>query len=101
MKERRDPILTRQTMTVLSALLDSAESLAGSNIASATGLASGTLYPILIRLEAAKWIKSEWETVDLTTKETPRRRLYSMTPLGTKRSREEARAWKPLVERFA
>ena len=98
MKERRDPILTRQTMTVLSALLDETESLAGSNIASVTGLASGTLYPILIRLEEAKWIKSEWESKD---KDAPRRRLYSMTALGAKRSRQEARAWKPLVERFA
>jgi len=96
MKEQRDPIMTRQTMHVMSALIESADPLSGSNIASVTNLASGSLYPILIRLEAAKWIKSEWEEG-----ESPRRRLYSMTPLGAKRLRAEAMAWKTLVERFA
>ena len=99
MKDKRPPTLTRQTMSVLSTLIERGEPLAGSIIASATSLASGSLYPILIRLEDAKWIQSEWEEKqDGSTESATRRRLYSMTSLGSRRVREEAKAWKRLVE---
>jgi DNA-binding PadR family transcriptional regulator len=94
----RSPLLTRQTMVILSILMENGEPVAGSAIATASRLASGTLYPILIRLEEAGWIRSEWEDKEKGSK--PRRRLYSVTGLGIKRAREEATAWKPLVERF-
>ena len=96
MKEQREPTPTRQTMMVLSVLIDNRDPLSGSALASATDLASGTLYPILIRLETAKWIQSEWEEAS-----SPRRRLYGVTALGARRFRKEAMAWKPFVERFA
>jgi PadR family transcriptional regulator PadR len=98
MRQQREPALTRQTMAVLSAILESKEPIAGTAIASTTSLASGTLYPILIRLEASKWIESDWEP---TEGSAPRRRLYKITGLGMRRCSEEARAWKPFVERFA
>jgi len=97
MKNEREPQLTRQTMLILSILMDNSDPIAGSAIATISRLASGTLYPILIRLEEAGWIKSQWEENDRTK---PRRRLYSVTALGVRRAREAATAWKPLVERF-
>ncbi len=99
MKEEREPQLTRQTMVVLSLLIESGDPLAGSAIAAASELASGTLYPILIRLEKAGWIKSEWEDGEPGTK--PRRRLYCMTGLGIRKARQEATEWRRLTERFA
>jgi hypothetical protein len=32
----------------------------------ATGLASGTLYPLLVRLERAGWVAARWEDIDFT-----------------------------------
>jgi PadR family transcriptional regulator, regulatory protein PadR len=56
--------------------------LSGSEISRSTGLASGTLYPILFRLEEAGWLESEWEDVVPALVKRPRRRLYRMTRLG-------------------
>ncbi|MBZ5633162.1 MAG: helix-turn-helix transcriptional regulator [Acidobacteriia bacterium] len=95
----RPPQLTRQTMLILSILMGNAEPLAGSKIANLSGLASGTLYPILIRLEEAGWIKSKWESPEETAPK-PRRRLYSVTGIGVQRARAEAAEWKPLVKAF-
>lgn len=99
MSKEREPALTKQTMLVLSILMGSDEGVAGSTLAAESRLASGSLYPILIRLEKAGWIKSEWEGGDDSPK--PRRRLYSLTGLGLKNAREEAKEWRQLTERFA
>ena len=99
MPEEREPSLTKQTMLVMSILMESAAPVAGSALSVASKLASGSLYPILIRLEKAGWIKSDWEGGEAGTK--PRRRLYSMTGLGTRRARQEATEWRRLTERFA
>lgn len=45
-----------------------------------TGLAAGSVYPILARLETAGWVTSEWE--DRPDHSGPRRRYYCLTPLG-------------------
>jgi len=47
-----------------------------------TGLSSGTLYPILMRLDEAGWLESRWEKVDPARVGRPRRRLYRITALG-------------------
>ena len=96
----RGPLVTRQTMLILSILMDNAEPVAGSAMAATSGLASGTLYPILIRLEEAGWIESDWQEAS-GREAKPRRRLYRLTAYGAHKAREEAMAWKPLVERFA
>lgn len=63
------------------------EELAGSDIARITGLASGTLYPILMRLEDAGWLKSRWETEEPTALGRPRRRLYKVTGIGARQAK--------------
>lgn len=60
----------------------------GSEIAKATGVGSGTLYPLLARLEAAGWLDSEWESVEPREVGRPRRRLYGLTGVGLGRARE-------------
>ena len=87
-----EPQVTRQTFEVLSALVDCPqEGLSGSQIARTTKLASGTLYPILMRLEQAGSLESQWETEDPHTLGRPRRRFYRVTGLGENRARAEAR----------
>ncbi|MDR3735619.1 MAG: helix-turn-helix transcriptional regulator [Acidobacteriaceae bacterium] len=72
------------------------EQKSGADIALATGLASGTLYPILARLEAAGWLTSEWENVDPSIVKRPRRRLYQLTTLGAKQTEASFREHAPM-----
>jgi PadR family transcriptional regulator, regulatory protein PadR len=81
--------MSLQTLRVLEAFLENpAEPLAGADVQKRSGLASGTLYPILLRLEAAGWFTSRWETVDPASVGRPRRRLYRLTPGGLTRASE-------------
>jgi len=90
--ETKPPRLTEQTLRVLGAILSCGlEEVSGAEIASVTNLASGTLYPILLRLEQAKWLDSRWENQSPQELKRPRRRLYRATALGAKRAKEAFR----------
>lgn len=55
----------------------------GFDIMDATGLASGTVYPALRRLEGAGLLRSVWEEVDAAHRGgRPQRRLYRLTKEG-------------------
>lgn len=80
--------LTAQTLKVLSALISSRlEEISGAEIARGTKLASGTLYPILFRLEEAGWLTSRWEAEDPRELGRPRRRLYKITGAGARNAK--------------
>ena len=84
----RKPQITTQTLRVLSAFTSpSALELSGADISKMTGLRSGTLYPILSRLEHAKWLHSRWEAEEPQTLGRPRRRLYRLTALGERETK--------------
>ena len=56
----------------------------GFDIMDVTGLSSGTVYPILRRLEHAGYIRGRWEKVaDAHRDNRPQRRLYEITPTGS------------------
>jgi PadR family transcriptional regulator len=75
--------LTQPALKVLRFLLDNPRQCrSGAEIAKATGVFSGTLYPLLIRLENAGWLSSEWEQVQPSEVGRPRRRFYTLTPNG-------------------
>lgn len=83
--------LTRTTCTVLRALLDSdPKPTYGTAIIAATGMSTGTLYPILERLEYRGAATSQWEDVAEMEKEPgrPRRRYYALTDAGRRIARE-------------
>lgn len=56
--------------------------LYGLELSGSTGLKSGTLYPVLARLEVAGWVTSTWEETDPREAGRPRRRYYELSPLG-------------------
>jgi len=75
--------MTRPTQLVLHAFLeDPGQELYGIEIGTAAGLPSGTLHPILARLEGLGWLESRWEDVDPRVEGRPPRRYYRMTALG-------------------
>jgi PadR family transcriptional regulator PadR len=80
--------MTGPTLKVLAELLrQPMKDVSGADVARSTGLASGTLYPILIRLESAKWVTSCWEEVEPSEVKRPRRRLYRLTGEGQRNAR--------------
>jgi DNA-binding PadR family transcriptional regulator len=75
--------LSRQAEAVLAAFLgEPSASRFGLEVSRASGLASGTIYPILARFESAGWLESEWETIDPSIAGRPPRRLYRLTADG-------------------
>jgi len=54
----------------------------GLDLMRATGHPSGTLYPILLRLQRAGWVVAQWEDVDPASAGRPARRYYRLTPDG-------------------
>lgn len=96
------PQLTTQTLKVLGTFLNPPNvELSGADIARDTKIFSGTLYPILMRLEDAKWLESRWEASDAREGGGPRRRLYRMTALGAKRTKIAFLEFEPIVRRLA
>jgi PadR family transcriptional regulator, regulatory protein PadR len=88
-KQSRDVRMSLQTLRVLEAFLENpTQELAGADVQKRGRLASGTLYPILLRLESAGWFVSRWEAVDPADVGRPRRRLYRLTPGGLVRASE-------------
>jgi len=86
MKLRKSP----QTVLVLAEFLQgSREWKYGYDISRNTGLKSGTLYPILMRLAERKLLETRWETAE-TGK--PPRHMYKLTASGLRYAREQAPA---------
>lgn len=79
--------LTPSTTLVLQALL--AGHHHGFDIMEATGLASGTVYPILRRLDAEGLVRSHWEAAEVAqASQRPPRRYYELTAGGRAVARE-------------
>ena len=75
--------MTIPTQLVLRALLaDPSKELYGVEIGTAAGLPSGTVHPILARLETVGWLTSRWEEIDPRAEGRPARRYYQLTPDG-------------------
>jgi DNA-binding PadR family transcriptional regulator len=81
--------MSLQTLRVLEAFLENPNhELSGSDVQRRSSLASGTLYPILLRLESAGWFISRWEDISPADAGRPRRRLYRLTRTGLASARE-------------
>jgi PadR family transcriptional regulator PadR len=92
--------LSRPTLDLLEALLARPSQWHyGYAISRQTSIPSGTLYPILMRLDKSGWLETRWE--DAPTAGRPPRHLYRLTGNGREWAREELRSaqqrefWKP------
>jgi PadR family transcriptional regulator, regulatory protein PadR len=99
--------MTQTTLAVLRVFLDQPDKgLYGLEIGRAAGVRSGSLYPILDRLEQAGLLVGEWEDADPRSTRRPRRRYYMLTGQGVTvataalRDAQERlipRSWRPQV----
>ncbi len=75
--------MTVQVARVLSVMLANPKAEHyGLSVLREADLSSGSLYPILRRLEQARWLTSSWEAVDAAEAGRPRRRYYQLTGEG-------------------
>jgi DNA-binding PadR family transcriptional regulator len=78
---RHSPRLSPQTVGILEELLRQPASWRyGYELLKATGLAAGTLYPMLARLSEFGWLAAEWSAP--TEPGRPPRHHYRLTPEG-------------------
>lgn len=72
--------LTPALKSVMEFLIQSEEEVWGLLLTTKTGRPTGTIYPILERLEREGFLQSRWD--DNESRSGARRRLYSLTPTG-------------------
>ena len=88
-----DVRVTTAVARVLAAFVDDPSTdRYGLDLIAATGLPSGTLYPILVRLLRAGWVDAAWEEVDPAEAGRPARRYYRLSADGLVRARVELAA---------
>src|SRR5690348_10091210 len=92
-----EPRMTIPTQLVLESLLaDPQRELYGAEIGELAGLRSGTVHPILARLEGVGWLQSRWEEIDPQAEGRPARRYYLLTAEGVRAAQAAlARAHRP------
>ena len=102
MAPRQTPRMTISTQLVLAVLLgDPAEERYGLEIGAEAGLPSGTVHPILARLEGLGWLESRWEDIDPSEQGRPPRRYYRLTGAGAASARAAlSRAAHPALRRL-
>jgi len=82
-----DPRLTKKGLKILGVFMDNIDNkLTGSDVMRESHTFSGTVYPILIRFEKAKWLKGEWEKGDPKQLGRPLKKYYKITALGKKKA---------------
>jgi PadR family transcriptional regulator, regulatory protein PadR len=98
MSKGSGPRMTLPTQLVLRAMLaDPSQEMYGLQICAEAGLPSGTIHPILARLEGLGWLESRWEDASPREEGRPRRRYYALTAGGTEAARTAlARATTPI-----
>ncbi|HYJ31349.1 MAG TPA: helix-turn-helix transcriptional regulator [Allosphingosinicella sp.] len=80
--------LSSQARTLLADLARSGQDWRhGYELARSTGLRSGTLYPLLIRLEAQGYLQAEWQAPAGSGR--PPRHAYRLTAAGLALARAE------------
>jgi DNA-binding PadR family transcriptional regulator len=97
----KTPRLSAETLQVLERFLERpSEWRYGYELSRLTGLKSGTLYPILMRLEKYTLLEAKWVT---TEDGVPPRHTYRLTPNGLEFARAKLAAYRTgwLTERPA
>jgi PadR family transcriptional regulator PadR len=85
----RPPNVSRQTRAVLATLLAQPRAWRhGYDLSKQTGLKSGTLYPLLIRLSDQGLLDSRWQDPERPGR--PPRHVYRLTAGGLAIAREQA-----------
>jgi PadR family transcriptional regulator len=87
----RRPNSSRQTRTLLAAFLERSQTWRhGYDLSKETGLRSGTLYPLLMRLSEQGLLEHRWQEAERPG--LPPRHVYRLTAAGVVLAREQEMA---------
>ena len=87
-----DVRLSAPTLRVLKIMLDDPrKGMSGADLSLSAKIGSGTLYPLLRRLEGAGWLRAEWEDAEPVEVGRPKRRYYWLSAEGQNSAREAFR----------
>jgi PadR family transcriptional regulator PadR len=82
--------LTHRALKLLKLLLENVRNeYAGAELMELTGIPSGNLYPLLIKLQQTGILESRWETIDPAIAGRPRRRYYRLSVQGVELAQRE------------
>lgn len=85
----RNRALSPAARNLLTLMAEAGETWSyGYELCRQAGIKSGTLYPLLIRLEAKGYLEAEWQAP--TESGRPPRHAYRLTVTGKQRAREVA-----------
>jgi PadR family transcriptional regulator, regulatory protein PadR len=91
--------VTGPLVAVISAIIAAnPNTITGAQICRSTKLKSGTVYPMLMRLEGKGWLSSEMEDIDPRVAKRPRRKYYRLTAQG---GEEGGKMLRNLAQRMA
>jgi PadR family transcriptional regulator PadR len=91
-----------QTQQVLAQMMDApADETYGFQLVKATGLPSGSLYPILRRLEDRGWVTSREEVIDPDARRPRHRVYYRLTAEGRRVAHEATREHAAALRSFS
>jgi len=89
---RRTRSLSLSAIKILAVMLeDPTADYYGLDLGRRVGVMTGTVYPLLKRLEDMGWLESYAEPVDPAAAGRPARRLYRLTGEGASRAKAELR----------
>lgn len=89
--------MSAQTLEVFNALLQMPQEWRyGYDISRHTGLKSGTVYPILMRLAGHKLLETRWESSEPGK---PPRHMYKLTAAGLRFARQHVTSTSKLIVR--
>ena len=84
----RKPNTSRQTRALLAVLLERAQTWRhGYDLSKETGLKSGTLYPLLVRLSDQGFLEARWQEAERPG--LPPRHAYRLTARGVALAQEQ------------
>lgn len=94
--------VTRTLLHVLAVLVSNhPQRITGAEICRQTGILSGTVYPLLIRLKDKGWLYSEDEDIDPVVEGRPKRKFYFLTSRGSQEAKklleERSKLLEPVV----
>ena len=85
-----EPRMSAETLRILGVMLEDPLAWQYSlGLSETASVATGTIYPMLARLERAGWLESRWEELGPNDGGRPRRRLYRLTGHGERASMAE------------
>jgi PadR family transcriptional regulator, regulatory protein PadR len=85
--------MTKLELRFLSVFLNNRhKKFYATEIAKILGISYGSVVPLLMRFEKAKWLEIDWEDIDPKTEGRPKRKYFGLSELGMTKAKQAIRS---------